>query len=191
MQTANTVFWKSFLRSPLQTGSVIPSSRYLAQLMVADVDLEHASFIIELGPGTGPFTETILTRLSPKARFLAIERNPELVEFLNRNLSGVEVVCDTAEHIAHYVAEHGVGPDAVFCGLPLSWLPRPICAKVLDGVAEVLPPHGKFVMFQYIHSAMTPLGKEVHHELARRFHHIRTKRTMRNFPPAQVLICSK
>lgn len=191
MQTPTAIFWKSFLRYPLQTGSVIPSSRYLAQLMVADVDLERTSFVVELGPGTGPFTRTILSRLSPETRFLAIERNPELAEFLNRHLSGVEVVCDSAENLERYVAEHGAGPDAIFCGLPLSWLPRPICERVLDAVAAAMPPHGKFVMFQYIHSAMTPLGKEVHHELARRFHHIRVKRTLRNFPPAQVLICSK
>ena len=48
-QLAN--FLRSMLREPFAVGALIPSSRFLASLMVAD--MRPGSRVIELGAGTG------------------------------------------------------------------------------------------------------------------------------------------
>ncbi|MGL4666308.1 MAG: hypothetical protein ACRCWR_00065, partial [Saezia sp.] len=53
----------SMLKNPRLTGSLIPSSRYLAQLMARSA--QGAEQIIELGAGTGPITKVLL-KLYPK-----------------------------------------------------------------------------------------------------------------------------
>ena len=50
------LFTRSFLRHPLQTGSLVPSSRFLVRRMLAQVDWQHARVVVELGPGLGCFT---------------------------------------------------------------------------------------------------------------------------------------
>lgn len=184
-------FFKSMLRHPLQTGSVIPSSRYLAQTMVRDMDLKNASCVVELGPGTGAFTRTILSQLNPQAVFFALEWNPNLVTFLKREFPNAEIHCDSAEHLGKYLAERNTKADYILSGLPLSWLPKDLGERVLDTVHESLTDNGKFSMFQYIHSSMTPMGAQVHHMLKKRFRSIKISRTLRNLPPALVLTCEK
>lgn len=49
MEDATAVFWKSFVKHPRQTGAIVPSSRQLAQAMLARTDLSRARFVIELG----------------------------------------------------------------------------------------------------------------------------------------------
>ncbi|OYT73132.1 MAG: methyltransferase [Chloracidobacterium sp. CP2_5A] len=189
MENATIVFLKSFFKRPRQTGAIAPSSRQLAQAMVARADLGHARFVVELGPGTGAFTGAILAALPRGADFLAIERNPELVTFLRRRLPQANVVCDDAAHLWRHIAERAAPPSAVFCGLPLSWLPAGERDAVLDAVAAVLPLGGTLTLFQYIHAAGTPPGRQVQRELARRFRRVERYPTWWNLPPAYVLHC--
>ncbi len=157
--------------------------------MLAQTDLSHTTFVIELGPGTGAFTEVILAALPPGASFLAIERNPELATFLRRRLPQVQVICDNAAHLRRYTAAHPTPPTAIFCGLPLSWLSSDERRAILDAVADVLPPGSTFTMFQYVHAAWTPPGRQVHRELACRFRRIGRSTTWWNLPPAYVVHC--
>ena len=68
-------FLKQFLKEKKMVGSMTPSSRFLAAKMLENVNLETAEVIIELGPGTGVFTEKIISKLSPNARLLVFELN--------------------------------------------------------------------------------------------------------------------
>ncbi|MBI4752312.1 MAG: methyltransferase domain-containing protein [Acidobacteria bacterium] len=153
--------------------------------------LEEAQCVVELGPGTGAFTNVILSRLNPEAVFFAIERNPALASFLRRELPNVEIICDSAENLGDYLKSRNLTADYVLSGLPLSWLPKEVCHNVLDAVHASLRPSGKFAMFQYIHSAMTPTGAYVQQALKNRFGNLHISRTFRNLPPALALICEK
>src|SRR5262245_25740001 len=68
-------FFRAFLREPLQVGAFWPSSRALAEQIVAGCDLASRETVVELGPGTGAFTSLILERLKRKSRFFALEIN--------------------------------------------------------------------------------------------------------------------
>ena len=66
-------FFKVFLRAPALTSAIVPSSPWLAERMVADVGLDQAKVVVELGPGTGAFTRAIQKEISPVRIFLAVE----------------------------------------------------------------------------------------------------------------------
>ncbi len=191
MKSTTAIFWKSFVKHPRYTGAIAPSSEKLAQGMLSRTDLRTARFVVELGPGTGAFTTSILAALPPGAELLAIERNPELASFLRYRLPRARVVCDDAANLERYLANHPQPPAAIFCGLPLSWLPARERTRILDVVAAALAPGSTFTLFQYVHAAPTPPGQQVRRALQARFQHVERFPIWWNLPPAYVVHCTK
>jgi phospholipid N-methyltransferase len=191
MKSTTAIFWKSFVKHPRYTGAIAPSSKSLAQGMLSRTDLRTARLVVELGPGTGAFTTFILAALPPEAELLAIERNPELADFLRRRVPRAHVVCDDAANLARYLINRPYPPAAIFCGLPLSWLPACERTEILDAVAAALAPGNTFTLFQYVHTAPTPPGQRVRRALQARFRHVERFPIWWNLPPAYVVHCIK
>ncbi|MEV0486094.1 methyltransferase domain-containing protein [Streptomyces sp. NPDC050508] len=175
-----------FLRRPLMTGAVTASSRRLAYAMTEGIGLEEARLVIELGPGTGVFTDAILARLAPDARLVAIELNPVLAARLSatRRDTRLTVIQGPAAELTTTIG----GPaDAVVSGLPWTVMPREQHGHILDAVTEVLTPGGRFTTFAYLHAAWTPPARHLTAELARRFDRLeRSTVVWANLPPAFV-----
>ncbi|MEU5633188.1 class I SAM-dependent methyltransferase [Streptomyces rishiriensis] len=175
-----------FLRRPLMTGAVAASSRRLAYAMTASVGLERARTVVELGPGTGVFTDAVLARLAPEARLVAVELNPVLAARLSatRRDTRLTVVQGSAAELAAAVGEP---VEAVISGLPWTVMPRERRGHILDAVTEVLVPGGRFTTFAYVHAAWTPPARDFTAELGRRFDRLeRSTVVWRNLPPAFV-----
>jgi phosphatidylethanolamine/phosphatidyl-N-methylethanolamine N-methyltransferase len=175
-----------FLRHPLLTGAVAASSPVLARQMTDGIGLEQARTVVELGPGTGVFTEAIRRRVTPGTRIVAIEINGHLAERLAARYRGgpVEVVHGSAADVSRLVR----GPvDAVVSGLPWTVMAEPLRLQILDAIAAVLAPSGVFTTFAYAHAAWTPPGRRFAGELRERFGITGTSRLVwRNLPPAFV-----
>jgi phospholipid N-methyltransferase len=175
-----------FLRRPLMTGAVAASSRRLAHAMTEGIGLERARIVVELGPGTGVFTDAILARLAPDARLVAVELNPVLAARLSatRRDTRLTVVAGSAAELAAAVGEP---VDAVVSGLPWTVMPRERRGQILDAVTEVLAPGGRFTTFAYLHAAWTPPARHFTAELACRFDRLeRSAVVWGNLPPAFV-----
>ncbi|MER6788450.1 methyltransferase domain-containing protein [Streptomyces sp. NPDC000658] len=175
-----------FLRHPLMTGAVAASSLRLAHAMTEGVGLERARTVVELGPGTGVFTDAVLARLPPRARLVAVELNPVLAARLSatRRDTRLTVVQGSAAELAAAVGEP---VDAVVSGLPWTVMPRERRERILDAVTEVLAPGGRFTTFAYLHAARTPPARDFTAELGRRFRRLeRSAVVWRNLPPAFV-----
>ena len=71
-------FLREFIKEPGSVGAVAPSGSVLAARMLDGISLDQSSVVVELGPGTGVFTAEILTRISTRTRFLAVEKKPDL-----------------------------------------------------------------------------------------------------------------
>src|SRR5437868_13777116 len=80
------LFAANFLRHPHMLGSIVPSSRFLVDQVLAPIDWHCARVIVEYGPGVGTFTGEILRRMHPQAQLVAIETNRSFVRFLRRSL---------------------------------------------------------------------------------------------------------
>jgi len=175
-----------FLRHPMLTGAVAASSPALARLMTDGIGLEQARTVVELGPGTGVFTEAVRRRVTPGTRIVAIEINSHFaVRLADRYRGGqVEVVHGSAADLARLVP----GPvDAVVSGLPWTVMAEPVRLRILDAVTAALAPTGMFTTFAYAHAAWTPPGRRFGAELKQRFGITGTSRVVwRNLPPAFV-----
>jgi phosphatidylethanolamine/phosphatidyl-N-methylethanolamine N-methyltransferase len=175
-----------FLRHPRLTGAVAASSPGLARMMTAGVGLERARTVVELGPGTGVFTDAILRRAGPGTRIVAIELNGHLAGRLAERYRrhAVEIVHGSAADLARLVP----GPvDAVVSGLPWTVMAPAARLGILDAVAAALVPNGVFTTFAYAHAAWTPPGRRFAAELAARFAATGTSPLVwRNLPPAFV-----
>ena len=147
----NFQFLRGFARNPAQVGSVVPSSRYLEQRLVREARIAEARTVVELGPGTGGTTAAFLRAMSPAARLLAIELDPEFHRHLCSSLGDSRLILElgSAERLADFLAAHRLpAPDAIVSGIPFSTMPRDVSDRVAAAVAQVLRPGGRFVAYQ-------------------------------------------
>ena len=75
-------FLREFIRNWKTVGAVAPSSRELAKLMMEAAGVAGAQRILELGPGTGAFTQAIADVMKPGASYLGLEVNETFVKQL-------------------------------------------------------------------------------------------------------------
>lgn len=184
---------QTFVRQPFRTGSVIPSSAALAELMLEDMGIESADTVVELGAGTGVFTRLIAERARPDALLLAFEIDSAFARELAPRLPRVRVVNDSAEHLARHLREAGRdGADAILSGLPWANFSQELQERLLRAVVAGLRPGGKFATFAYVPAAQFPTGRRFRRLLERTFARVEITRTvLRNFPPAFVYRCRR
>ena len=63
IKNMSKAFIKEFWKDKKMIGSILPSSKFLAAKMLNHIPLENTKLIIELGPGTGIFTEKIIEKI--------------------------------------------------------------------------------------------------------------------------------
>jgi len=184
-------FLGSFLRKPGQIGAVTPSSPHLAHAMMANLDLEHARAVVELGPGTGPFTEMILHRIGNQTAFVAMELDATCVARLRQRFPGLNVYQDSAEKMGEYLARHGLRKaDYIISGLPWATLPTPVQKAIFEAILATLVPGGAFTTFAYVHACWMPRARQFRRRLEAHFDRVELSPVVwRNFPPAFVYRC--
>ena len=174
-------FLAAWLAQPRQTASVTPSSRFLARLMVRDID-PAGGRVLELGGGTGVFTRAILNTGLPVENLEVVEINPTFVRSLVRQFPGVDVIQHRAETISRHVGGSGGSYQRIVSGLPLLAMSQPTQRAILHEAFSLLAPDGVFVQFTY--SAVSPISRKVLDSLGLVAE--RAGQTVRNFPPATV-----
>lgn len=188
-------FFQEFLRSPLELGTCFTSSSALSRAIVDDLGLERARCVIELGPGTGPLTQRILSRIPPDCRFFAIERNAGLASVLHKRWPNLTIHVDDAANIRAICEKEGIAEgqvDAVVCSIPLLLLPPQLQARILHEVAAVLRPGGGFTALTYRAEALIPGVKRFRRLLEQEFTTVHpAKAVLANVPPAFVYRCER
>lgn len=189
-QAPGPFFLRKFLRAPGAIASVWPSSRRLAAAMLDGVAFGPDSAVVELGPGTGPFTDLVAARLggSPGHRYLGIDRDPDFVAFLRRRHPHLEfVVADAAELPTLLAARPALRPTAVVSGLPLVAMPERVVAGLLDTIHGALPAGGHFRTFSYLHTTLNPASWRLRRDMRNRFAEFQVHGPiLGNLPPALV-----
>lgn len=150
-ESSVAAFFRGFLRSPEQVGSVIPSSRFLEQRLVRTAGVSRADCVVELGPGTGGTTRALLAEMSDDATLLTIELDPRFTELL-AEIDDPRLIAHTgsAADLGSILDLHQLpAPDAVVSGIPFSTMPREIGNSVLEAIRDRLAPGGVFVAYQF------------------------------------------
>ncbi|OHC94210.1 MAG: phospholipid methyltransferase [Sphingomonadales bacterium RIFCSPLOWO2_12_FULL_63_15] len=174
-------FLAAWVQKPRQTASVVPSSRYLARLMVAQIDPSDGR-VLELGGGTGVFTRAILKTGLPPEKLEVVEINPAFARGLRRHFPQVSVLETPAQIVSTATAGEPGDYQVVVSGLPLLAMDRYMHHDILSESFRMLQPGGSFVQFTY--SMRHPVNREVIEALG--LDVVRVGQTVRNFPPATV-----
>ena len=145
-------FLRGFMAQPMSVASVVPSSPYLEQGVVRACDLARARCVVELGPGTGGSTRALLRAMSPQARLLAIELNPEFSNRLRQRNQDQRLLVQegSAADLGLHLERWGLpAPDVVVSGIPFSTLPVPVAQSIVAAIKAHLAPGGRFVAYQF------------------------------------------
>lgn len=182
---ANLRFFREWLKNPLKVAAISPSSRDLTDKMLEQLP-DGATRVIELGGGTGVFTEGILERgIAPDDLFV-LELNQTLHAHLIQRFPGATVVCGDAREVDQLARRSGWlahgGADAVISGLGILSMGRAMQKAVLKAAFNAMKPGGRFIQFTY--GPVTPVAREVLAELD--LVSRKTGFALLNLPPATV-----
>jgi phospholipid N-methyltransferase len=178
------MFLKQFWKEKRMVGAISASSRSLGEKMIESIDFEKDKVLVELGPGTGVFTEIFLEKMPEDAILFVFELNDRFYEQLNEKIHDkrVHVIHDTAEKVEEYLQKYGYEKaDAILSSLPLAMFNKELRDSVLSASKNALKPGGTYVQFQY--------SLQAKKELERTFKKVKIRWTPRNFPPAFVYTC--
>lgn len=188
-----TGFLSTFLRHPVATGAIAPSSARLAAQMVNWVDWPRVNVCVEFGPGTGAFTPSILRSMKPGARFWAVELNPRFAATMAAKFPHVETLCRSVADIDEICDQRGIGQiDCIICGLPWAAFSADLQRCLMRAVLSRLSPGGHFATFAYLQGTLLPAGMRFAKLLRGSFAEVQCSSTVwRNLPPAFVYRCRK
>jgi phospholipid N-methyltransferase len=166
-------------------GAMAPSSRFLAAKMLNHLPIKESKIIIELGPGTGVFTEKIIEKMGADTQLIVVELNDTFYEALHKKIDhkNVHLKHGSAEEISKYLKELGFEKaDLIISSLPLAVFTSILRLNILNAVKKHLNQEGQFVQFQYSLQSRRAIKKI--------FTSVKLNFTPLNFPPAFVYTCS-
>jgi len=144
------------IRDIRNTGSLFPSSPLLAKAMTHTLRSHRGQRrILEVGPGTGPFTAAILDALRGRDTFDIVEINPIFCEHLERRY----LTAYRARHPSIKVNLHAMpieeAPltgeyDFVICGLPFNNFPLALTQAIFDRMFMLMRDGGELTYFEYV-----------------------------------------
>ena len=184
-------FLRRFLRQPRHVASIWPSSRYLTERMFDGLALGSGDVLLEYGPGTGSFTVAVerMRADGVEVRYLGIEKDPGMHEFLVRRFPDLDFVLGDAADVAEICQARNLPrAAAVISGLPLIFLDRRALENIFSATGQCLIPDGMFRTFSYVHSYPTRSAAELRDLMSLCFesYELGTP-VLRNLPPAFVL----
>lgn len=178
------LFGRNFIKHPKMLGSLIPSSRFLVNKVLSEVDWARARVFMEYGPGVGTFTTEILRRMRPDAVLIVLETNADFVRFLRGKIH------DDRLHVVHgSAAEADVAlarlnlphADYVISGIPYTTIPPEIRELILQKTHSILHPSGAFLVYQFTRTVL-PYLQQVFDEIEQDFEPL-------NVMPARLFFC--
>lgn len=174
-------FLRAITSDPSQVGAIAPSGPALARLITSEIG-SHSGPIIELGPGTGVFTQALLDQGVRETDLTLIETCPQFARLLQQRFPLARVLQMDARHLhrRNLFAQDSIG--AVVSGLPLLNLSPPRVLALLRGAFRCMQPNGAFYQFTY--GPLCPVPKPCLQRLGLRATCL--GRAFVNIPPASV-----
>lgn len=184
-------FFREFLTNWQTTGAVAPSSAALARRMMQAARVADAGCLLELGPGTGAFTNQIEKTLPANSRYLGLDMNSAFIAALRSRFPSLRFEQAPAQDFDYDSFLGSEKFDAIVCGLPWTAFPESLQTAILERAFTVLKPGGVFATFAYAGFHLLPRGKKFRELLSRRSSRLETTPVVwGNIPPAFVYVAS-
>ncbi|WP_283738568.1 class I SAM-dependent methyltransferase [Alcaligenes faecalis] len=142
------LFLRSWRENPAKVGAILPSGPALSTAITREIDPAHAP-ILELGCGTGVFTQKIVERGIPVKELVLVETDPFFAGNLQAKFPQAQILCIDAccIYLMPIHLERTIG--AVVCGLPLRNMSVKQQFRILRGAFESLRENGALYLFSY------------------------------------------
>jgi phosphatidylethanolamine/phosphatidyl-N-methylethanolamine N-methyltransferase len=157
------LFFKRWLSNPREIGALFPSSKKLARLIASQAFVENKGHIdnggciLELGAGTGSFTQALLEAGVPPKQLICLEIDSQLFSYLKKRFPQLTVLRGDACHLRKVVPEPFLKRiDAVVSGIPMINLTKDLKQRILQNAFDLLKPGQTFYQFTY--SPFSPLA---------------------------------
>lgn len=198
-------FLREAIRDFRTTGAVMPSSPLLARAMTRSLAAARSPRrILEVGPGTGPFTREILRHLRSGDVYDIVEINPAFCEQLERTMLAQYRARLTGARVALHrspIEDASVegNYDFVVCGLPFNNFPPTLVRSIFRRIFALMRTGGELAYFEYagVRAIKAPLvGSEGrrrirgHRIISRRHardHALTRELVIGNVPPAMAV----
>jgi phospholipid N-methyltransferase len=174
-------FLRAWIADPRGVGALAPSGRALAELITSDVT-EATGPVIELGPGTGVFTQALLDRGAREEDLTLVEFGSDFAQLLRARYPEARVLCMDAGRLSQHQLFEGAPVGAVISGLPLLNMGTRKVMAILDGAFSYMQPRGAFYQFTY--GPRCPVPRPILERLGLKATLL--GRAIRNIPPAAV-----
>lgn len=176
-------FLRGFLDHPTRVGSIIPSSRFLANQMTNFIAWYQVKAVAELGSGTGAITKVIQAKANDSTKVMLFEMDLKMRAYLRKEYP--EYTCYfNARHLVEKMNDEGIEQlDAVISGLPFFNFAPEVREALLEQVVQALKPDGLFITYQYSLQMKKMLAEKLIIE--------DVKYVPLNIPPAFVYVCRK
>lgn len=179
-------FFKVAVKNLKTSGTVTPSSKFLAQKMLKSIDFSSCKVLVELGPGNGVITNQILKKLQPGSHLICFEVNETFYKNLKKiHHPQLTVLKASAEQIQLEMIKLGF-PKAchIISSLPLTIIPKTVSKAILENSLNTLSIDGTFIQYQYSLTYYKKLKTVFKEKISLDFE-------LLNFPPAFVYRCKK
>ena len=147
-------FLSSFFKDPYKIGSITPSSVYLGREItkyVENSDKDKKIKVLEVGAGTGVFTESIVNKLAGNNYTLdVIEIDSDLSDILKKRfekeieVGKVNIICSS---ILDWAPEYYY--DSIISGLPFNYFDCASVMEILNKYETMIKPGGGISYFEY------------------------------------------
>ena len=176
-------FLASWVKSPMQMGAVAPSSRTYCRMMVRNSTTQIDGPILELGPGLGVVTRTLLENGVAPERITSIEYERDFARKLQNRFPQVNVIQGDGIDLDKTLGPVDESPKyaAILFAIPIVNMPHAKRQALFARYFERLLPGGNLTQLSYM---MTPPVRPVPGV----FSVTSSRRVWRNIPPARVWI---
>lgn len=177
------LFLKSFVKSPKKVGSIIPSSRFLANTMVKQASWQENMTVAELGAGTGAITRYIQKSAHKSTKVLLFEMDQTMRTILQNGYPNFTSYPNAAT-LMNTMRNEGIDElDYIFSGLPFFNFERTLRNTLIEQIHQALKPGGQFIAFQY--------SLQMKKQLSEKFFIEKIVFVPLNIPAAYVYVCRK
>jgi phospholipid N-methyltransferase len=170
-------FFNNFVQDPQQVGALLPSSKALSKEMVRhipkfELDLQSTPrFFLEVGPGTGSFTDKIIKRLGPHDVLHLVELDNKFCELLRKKYAKL---IDSRKieifNVSILNQSESFMYDFIISGLPLNSFSPDFVKKIFLKLEKLGKDGSKLSYFEYL---LIPTIKRIFSEEIERIQQIK------------------
>jgi phosphatidylethanolamine/phosphatidyl-N-methylethanolamine N-methyltransferase len=137
------LFVKQFFYSPTAVGSLVPSSRKLAQSMMQNhVTSPYPKRYLEIGGGSGALTFHLINKMRPEDKLDIVETDPNFCAILRKKFGHLENISIHQRSILDFEENNY---DMLLSSLPLNAFHSSTVYKILEKYEQLVKAGGNIL----------------------------------------------